>query len=147
MDDDINGLILFTIIKTAIIIVIALGFGWRIVRKAGYPGRLVFLFLVPIANIIACIGFAFGKWPVEVELEAYRAKYGPLGAVRPLPEEDTRDPITCLRCGETIPSGETKCPRCGWTYKPPPDKTGDIDSAAPVSPTPIADSFRDQRGF
>jgi hypothetical protein len=32
-------------------------------------------------------------------------------------EESTEpEPITCLQCGNEIPAGKTKCPKCGWTY-------------------------------
>ena len=36
---------------------------WVIVRKAGYPGALSLLMLVPVLNIIALWFFAFSNWP------------------------------------------------------------------------------------
>jgi hypothetical protein len=38
---------------------------WRIVSKAGFPGALSLLMVIPIANIILLWVFAFMKWPVE----------------------------------------------------------------------------------
>ena len=36
---------------------------WKIFSKAGYSGALALLWIVPIANIILFIWFAFAKWP------------------------------------------------------------------------------------
>lgn len=33
------------------------------------------------------------------------------------PERDDAEPTECVACGETIPSGRDKCPKCGWSYK------------------------------
>lgn len=38
---------------------------WRIVRKAGYPGVLSLLLLVPIVNVVMLWMFAFSTWPLE----------------------------------------------------------------------------------
>lgn len=38
---------------------------WRIVRKAGFPGVLSLLALVPGVNLILLWVFAFVKWPNE----------------------------------------------------------------------------------
>ena len=38
---------------------------WRIATKAGYPGALSLLTLIPVVNIIIIWVFAFVKWPVE----------------------------------------------------------------------------------
>ncbi len=45
---------------------------WKIFSKAGYPGALGLLMLVPIANIVMLLILAFGQWPIHRELEAYR---------------------------------------------------------------------------
>lgn len=42
---------------------------WRIVSKAGYPGALSLLMLVPLLNIVLLWVFAFVKWPVEQQAE------------------------------------------------------------------------------
>ena len=36
---------------------------WRIVKRAGFPGALSLLGLVPVVNIILLWVFAFIKWP------------------------------------------------------------------------------------
>ena len=38
---------------------------WRIATKAGYPGALSLLTLIPVVNIVIIWVFAFVKWPVE----------------------------------------------------------------------------------
>ena len=38
---------------------------WRIVSKAGFPGAMSLLMLIPLVNIIFIWVFAFVKWPVE----------------------------------------------------------------------------------
>lgn len=38
---------------------------WRIVAKAGYPGALALLGLIPGVNLILLWIFAFVRWPVE----------------------------------------------------------------------------------
>ncbi len=37
---------------------------WKICTKAGFPGPLSLLMLVPIANIILPFYIAFAEWPV-----------------------------------------------------------------------------------
>jgi hypothetical protein len=36
---------------------------WKICEKAGFPGPLSLLMLVPIANIILLLYLAFAEWP------------------------------------------------------------------------------------
>lgn len=36
---------------------------WRIVAKAGFPGALGLLALVPLVNFVLLWVFAFAKWP------------------------------------------------------------------------------------
>lgn len=38
---------------------------WRILVKAGYPGILSILSVVPIVNLFLLWVFAFTRWPVE----------------------------------------------------------------------------------
>ena len=37
---------------------------WKICEKAGFPGVLGLLMLVPIANIVLPLYIAFAEWPV-----------------------------------------------------------------------------------
>jgi hypothetical protein len=47
---------------------------WRIFAKTGHGGWMGILMLVPLANLIVFIMLAFGEWPIERELEAWRAQ-------------------------------------------------------------------------
>jgi ribosomal protein L40E len=33
------------------------------------------------------------------------------------PKDEALEPTLCVECGETIPAGDDRCPKCGWTYK------------------------------
>ena len=52
--------ILFVSAMTGIIPVIAF---WKICSKAGFPGPLGLLMLVPVANIVLPLYLAFADWP------------------------------------------------------------------------------------
>lgn len=53
-------------------IVFAIVMYWRIASKAGYNGALSLLMLVPLANLVLLIFFAFSDWPIEQELRRFR---------------------------------------------------------------------------
>lgn len=36
---------------------------WKITSKAGFPGALSFLILIPVANIVFLYVLAFAEWP------------------------------------------------------------------------------------
>jgi hypothetical protein len=38
---------------------------WRIAAKAGYPGAMSLLLLIPGVNFVVYILFAFSEWPIE----------------------------------------------------------------------------------
>jgi hypothetical protein len=38
---------------------------WRICSKAGYPGGLALLFLLPVVNLVLLYFLAFAEWPLE----------------------------------------------------------------------------------
>jgi len=42
---------------------------WKISQKAGYPGALGILSLIPLVNVIFFYFLAFAQWPVLKELE------------------------------------------------------------------------------
>lgn len=51
-------------------------FVWgTIFKKAGYSFWMALLMLVPIANLVWLLVFAFSKWPIQQELDAYRAQH------------------------------------------------------------------------
>jgi hypothetical protein len=55
--------ILIVLLSCPIIFVIpALAF-WKICSKAGFPGPLGLLMLVPVANIVLLLYLAFADWP------------------------------------------------------------------------------------
>lgn len=47
---------------------------WRIFAKAGYSGAMGLLMFVPIANVIVLLILAFGRWPIEDELDRLRGR-------------------------------------------------------------------------
>jgi len=51
----------FLVIHAVVIVVPC----WRIVKRAGYPGALALLALIPIVNITLLWVFAFVQWPIE----------------------------------------------------------------------------------
>ena len=58
---------------------------WRIATKAGYNGVLSLLMLVPLANIILLIYFAFTDWPIEQELQRLRGGSPPAPGTAVIP--------------------------------------------------------------
>lgn len=57
-------MILFVALLGALLTVIPF---WKIYSKAGFPGPLALLMLVPIANIVLPFYIAFAQWPVLKE--------------------------------------------------------------------------------
>ncbi len=51
--------LLFIVVASAVIVVPF----WRIFAKAGFPGALALLMLVPVANLIMLFILAFMEWP------------------------------------------------------------------------------------
>jgi hypothetical protein len=56
---------------------------WRICTKAGFPGPLALLSLVPCVNFLMPILFAFVEWPIERQLKMMGG--GPGGPNGPSP--------------------------------------------------------------
>ena len=56
---------------------------WRIFTKAGYNGAMSLLNLIPgVGQFISMLILAFGRWPIEDQLDALRA-VGPPAAAPP----------------------------------------------------------------
>jgi hypothetical protein len=72
------GLVLVMIYLVFIVALVALSIWlqWRILAKAGFNGALSLLILTGIGHLIIQLIMAFGKWPIETQLEA-------LAGVRP----------------------------------------------------------------
>jgi len=49
---------------------------WKIFSKAGYPGAMGLLMLVPLVNFIMLLVLAFGRWPIHRELEHLKQWHG-----------------------------------------------------------------------
>jgi hypothetical protein len=47
---------------------------WRIFTKAGYPGAMGILMVIPLLNVIMLFFLAFSEWPVLKELKALRER-------------------------------------------------------------------------
>ena len=65
----IGGLAEFVIIAAVVLCVWAY---WRIFAKAGYPGAMGILTVIPLLNVIMLFFLAFSEWPVLKELKALR---------------------------------------------------------------------------
>ena len=81
----------------------------RIVRKAGYSGWWVLLGIVPIANLVVLVMFAFAEWPIERQLKLARA-------------------------GHALPGGGYGGAQPGYVPQPTASRFG---SAAPAAGTPM----------
>jgi hypothetical protein len=46
----------------------------KIITKAGYSPWWVLILLVPIANVVMLLVFAYKEWPIQRELAALRAR-------------------------------------------------------------------------
>ena len=61
---------------------------WRIFAKAGYNGAMSLLNLIPgVGQLICMLILAFGRWPIEDQLDALRA--GLTGTPMPPPAPGT----------------------------------------------------------
>jgi hypothetical protein len=76
------GLVLILVFYAAILgLIVALY--WKIATKAGYPGWYALLMFLPCVNLVAIIMFAFQEWPIERELQQWRASGGTGGGAYP----------------------------------------------------------------
>lgn len=63
----------FYIIIICAVVAFTLWVYWRIFDKAGYNGALSLLNLIPgVGPLICVLILAFGRWPIEDQLEALR---------------------------------------------------------------------------
>jgi hypothetical protein len=65
----IGGLAELVIIVVAVLCVWAY---WRIFTKAGYPGAMSIMMVIPLLNVVMLFFLAFSEWPVLKELKALR---------------------------------------------------------------------------
>ena len=55
----------FSIWYWLVVLVVFIVPAWRIASKAGFPGAIALLMLVPLLNVVVLWVFAFIRWPVE----------------------------------------------------------------------------------
>ncbi len=77
------GIIFFYCLFILAILALSLIVNWRIAVKAGYPGPYSLLMLIPFANLIFLLIFAFTDWPIEIQMKAMRAGASPTGGPPP----------------------------------------------------------------
>jgi hypothetical protein len=68
----IGGSFISFLVGAGISLLIAIIVWWVIFAKAGYPGALAILMIIPLVNLIVFLVFLFGEWPVRKELKALR---------------------------------------------------------------------------
>jgi uncharacterized membrane protein YhaH (DUF805 family) len=66
----------FAVLFAVAISILALVVYCKITAKAGYPWALGLLMVVPVANLIFLLYFAFAEWPIQRELRQWRQQYG-----------------------------------------------------------------------
>lgn len=69
-----GAMLLVSLAISIVVIVLSIMIWWRIFAKAGYSGAMGLLMFIPIANLIVLLILAFGKWPIEEELERLRRR-------------------------------------------------------------------------
>ncbi|HME81901.1 MAG TPA: hypothetical protein VKF82_07470 [Candidatus Eremiobacteraceae bacterium] len=94
---------------------------WRIAVKAGYPGAYSLLMLVPVANLVLLVVFAFTDWPIELANRRLRLA---LAGGRMPPEPPAPDPPYSLVPPTSAPSAA-----------PPPPPASPPPPQAPQAPT------------
>ena len=88
---------------------------WVLASKTGNSGWSAVLLLIPILNVIYLLYLVFADWPVQIELERYKKKFGSLPNNEVI--DDTNTDSSCMNCGALITKGMDTCSSCGWTYK------------------------------
>ena len=66
------GMFVFVGFMALMSIVLMLIIWWKIFSKAGWPGAVSLVMLVPFVNLIMIVYFAFATWPIQRELEALK---------------------------------------------------------------------------
>jgi hypothetical protein len=77
----IGGILIFLVwaALVALLVIVA----WRIFHKAGFPGVLGLLMLVPVVNLGAMVYLAFAEWPALKRLAALEAAATPAPVAAP----------------------------------------------------------------
>jgi len=67
----------FVILMTALVAVLTVIPFWKICTKAGFPGALSLLMLVPLGNLILPFYLAFAEWPALRQTQGNQPSAGP----------------------------------------------------------------------
>ena len=70
-----------TVLLLLTCIVLAISF-YQLFRKAGFPGVIGLLMLVPVVNLGVALYLAFAEWPVLAELKRVKLQLGSLEAAQ-----------------------------------------------------------------
>jgi len=76
---EVAGILFAYGVFVILLLVLSLAVNWKIAVKAGYPGVASLWMLVPLANFVVLLIFAFTDWPIERELKAARGNTPPPG--------------------------------------------------------------------
>lgn len=106
---EVAGFLVFTL---ALFVVGAVG-GMRVASKAGYPGWVALLFLVPVVDLVALLVVAFSKWPVERRLEQATRRSRPYGTGVP-----TSMPVPAMAGQARQAPSWDRAPRAGRSWDP-----------------------------
>jgi len=68
----VGGSLTTFLIGIGVSLLITIIIWWVIFAKAGYPGAMSILMIIPLVNLIVFLIFLFGEWPVRKELTALR---------------------------------------------------------------------------
>jgi hypothetical protein len=66
---------LFVVVAAAMIILTLVVY-CKITAKAGYHWAWGLFMMVPVANLVVLLYFAFAEWPIQRELRQWRQQYG-----------------------------------------------------------------------
>jgi hypothetical protein len=70
-------ILVFVILMLVVLAVITVIPFWRICTKAGFPGALSLLMLVPLGNLILPFYIAFADWPALRQVQSGQGSMGP----------------------------------------------------------------------
>jgi hypothetical protein len=93
----VTGLLVLTCI------VLAIAF-YKLFSKAGLPGVIGLLMLVPVVNLGVALYLAFVEWPVLAELKRVKLQLVSL-MDRSQPQEESQQPVTISSAEPAVPAG------------------------------------------
>jgi membrane-anchored protein YejM (alkaline phosphatase superfamily) len=83
---DVSALALIAIAVLAVFVIVLTLFVWGMIfRRAGYSFATALLMFLPVVNVIWLLIFAFTRWPIQKELDAYQRQVPQYAAAPPPP--------------------------------------------------------------